>query len=368
MSRILALAMLWLSFVPVCGIAATLPADQIAGIERLVSSYMADHQIPALAMAIVVDGKMAWSKAYGTADREHSVPATLATRFRTASIGKTMTATAAMTLVEQHELDLDADIRSYCPQFPVKEWTITVRQLLSHLGGIRHYGGPHDKEEQTSTIHYRNIVDAMAPFKDDALLFEPGTKFLYTTYGYDVLGCVIEGAAKAPFLAYMRRAVWLPAGMKSIRDDDPSASIPHRAAGYRLLDGKVEKAIPIDMSNRMAAGGFVTTIDDLARFIAAVLSDRLVSHETQEQMFTSATLKNGEKTGYGFGWSMELEEWHDDTWVYHGGSTPGFSGIVTLMPRHRFAVAFLTNMEELPGRSELAEGVTRIVLGFKAAQ
>jgi len=359
-----ALALLWIVATPSFGAAATLPGAAVVSIEQLVTKYMGEHQIPALAIAVVVNNEISWSKIYGTADLENKVPAMALTMFRTASIGKTMTATAAMTLVQAQRLDLKADIRTYCPAFPAKEWTITPRDLLSHLSGIRHYGGPRDKEEQGSTTHFAGVVDALAPFKDDALLFEPGTKFGYSTYGYDVAGCVIEGAAGMPFLAYMRKAVWEPAGMTSIRDDDPAAIIPFRAAGYTLVDNKIANAPHVDMSNRMAAGGYLTTIDDLARFVVALMSDRLVSGETFKQMITPAKLRNGEQVDYGLGWGMELEEWHGDTWVYHGGSSPGFSGFVALMPGHKYAVMFLTNLENLQGRNELAEGVTRIVLGF----
>src|ERR1700694_484620 len=111
-----------------------------------------------------------------------------------------MTATAAMQLVEQRKLDLDADVQQYCPAFPRKEQRITPRQLLSHLSGIRHYGGAPGRGG--AAVH-----DALAPFKNDPLLFPPGTKFLYSTYGYDVLGCVIEGAARVPFLRYMKEHV-----------------------------------------------------------------------------------------------------------------------------------------------------------------
>jgi serine beta-lactamase-like protein LACTB len=340
------------------------PAN-VKQITQLVTTYMSTHHVPGLSIAVVVDDKPIWSNGYGLADLENHAPATASTAYRTASIGKTMTATAALQLAEQGRLNLDADIQRYCPSFPQKPQRITTRQLLSHLSGIRHYGGPRDKEEQSSTVHYGNVIEALAPFKDDPLLFAPGTKFLYSTYGYDVLGCVIQGAAGVPFLTYMKERVWGPAEMTATRDDDPSALIPNRAAGYVLIDGKVHKAQMVDMSNRLAAGGYVTTVVDLAKFAAAEMTGRLVRAETFKQMTTPATLTNGEKVGYGQGWGLELEEWHSDTWVSHGGSSPGVSGILALMPRHKFAVAILTNMEDLPDRSDFAADVARIVLGFK---
>lgn len=344
--------------------AQQLPAATVEKIEHLITAYMSAHGIPGLSIAVVVDGKPAWSNGYGIANLEHDVPAKAATVYRTASIGKTMTATAAIQLVEQGKLDLDADIREYCPAFPQKPQKITPRQLLSHMSGIRHYGGPRDKEEQSSTVHYAGVVEALAPFKNDPLLFLPGTKFLYSSYGYDVLGCVIQGAAGVPFLTYMKEHVWDPTGMSTTRADDPTALIANRAAGYVLIDGKPHNAQMVDMSNRLAAGGYVTTVVDLAKFAAAVMTGQLVRSDSFRQMITPATLSNGETIDYGQGWGLEREEWHDDRWVFHGGSSPGVSGMLALMPKHRFAVAILTNLEDSPDRSDFAADVARVVLGF----
>ena len=348
--------------VPASG--AELPASKIEGIEKLVTSFMSANGVPGMSVAVVVDGHRVWSNGYGLADLENFVPAKTSTEYRTASIGKTMTATAAMVLVQEGKLDLQADIRDYCPAFPAKPWRITPWNLLTHTSGIRHYGGPHDQEEQSSTTHYPSVVAAMAPFKNDPLLFEPGTKWLYSTYGYDVLGCVIEGAAKAPFLSVMQSRVWGPAGMSATRDDDPAAIVPGRAAKYTRAEGRLRNAPMIDMSNRMGAGGYLTTIDDLAKFVEALLDGRLVSPATLQTMITPAKLESGATAGYGLGWGVEAEEWHGDRWMFHGGSTPGASGFVAVMPKHRFAVMFLTNLDELPHRAELAEDITRLVLDF----
>jgi CubicO group peptidase (beta-lactamase class C family) len=343
---------------------AGLPADATARIESAIATYMAANHVPGLSVALVIDGRPAWSRGFGQADIENAVPATAATAYRSASIGKTMTATAAMRLVEAGKLDLDADIRRYCPAFPAKRWTITVRQLLSHQSGIRHYGGPRDREEQASTVHYANVVDAMAPFKVDPLQFQPGTRYLYSTYGYDVLGCVMQGAAGAPFLDVMRTQLWEPAAMHATRDDDPAALIDRRASGYALVDGTLRNAQHVDMSNRMPAGGYVTTVDDLARFEASLLDGTLVAPKTLKQMLAPSVLADGTPVPYGLGWGMELERWHDDTWAFHGGSSPGASGMVALMPAHRFGVVILANLEDLPGRNELVERITRNALGF----
>ncbi|MCU1350466.1 MAG: hypothetical protein JWO56_3496 [Acidobacteria bacterium] len=344
--------------------AAEIPHSKTAEIERLVKAFMAKEGVPGLSIAVVADGRLQWARGYGMANVENRVPARSTTVYRTASMGKTMTAAAAMELAEQGTLDLRADIRDYCPAFPAKPWKITPLNLLSHTSGIRHYGGPRDQEEQFSTTHYPSVVEALRPFKDDPLLFEPGTKYQYSTYGFDVLGCVIEGAAKTPFLTTMRTRVWEPAGMASTRDDDPAAIVPNRAAGYTRSGGALHNAPAIDMSNRLPAGGYLTTAVDLGRFAVALLDNRLISAEAFRKMTTPTVLPDGKTISYALGWGVEPEEWHGDRWLFHGGSSPGASGIIVMMPAHRFAVAFLTNLDELPGRSELAEDITRLILGF----
>jgi CubicO group peptidase (beta-lactamase class C family) len=156
--------------------------------------------------------------------------------------------------------------------------------------------------------------------------------------------------------------------MNATRDDDPAALVPNRAAGYALLDGKLRKARWADVSNRMPAGGYLTTAVDLAHFAEALLDHRLVTSATLERMITPTRLPNGDTLSYGMGWGVETEPWHEDTYASHGGSSPGASGYIALMPRHRFAVAILTNLENVPGqaRGDLAEDITRVVLGFPA--
>jgi CubicO group peptidase (beta-lactamase class C family) len=348
------------------GVANRARAESNDAIDLAVTAFMSKNGIPGLSIAIVKDGHLSFAAGYGLASVENFVPAKATTVYRSGSMGKPMTAVAAMQLVERGKLDLDADVRKYCPAFPAKRWSVTPRELLAHTSGIRHYGGAHDEEEQRSTIHYRSVVDALAPFKNDPLLFKPGTKHVYSTYGYDVLGCVIEGSSGESFLGYMREHVWAPAGMRDTRDDDPSAVIPNRADGFVRTNGELRRAVLADLSNRMPAGGYATTVVDLARFLESVLDHRSIGAESFKRMITPTRLSTGEIVPYGLGWGVELEPWHEDAYVFHGGSTPGASGLLVPMPAHRFALAFLTNLENTPERSEFAEAITKLVLGFQA--
>ena len=197
--------------------ASGLPQETVEAVEALLIEKMAGERIPGLSIAVVVDGALVWSRGYGTADLENHVPATATTAYRVASIGKTMTATAVMQLVEQGRIDLDAPVQTYCPAFPEKRWAVTSRHLLGHTSGIRHYGGPNEEAELFNTVHYDSVIEALDIFKDDPLLFEPGTAHQYSSFGYNVLGCVIEGASGQDFRTYLREHVFEPAGMASTR-------------------------------------------------------------------------------------------------------------------------------------------------------
>jgi serine beta-lactamase-like protein LACTB len=349
------------------GLARPIDRAKAETVDRILESWMKKNGIPGLSAAITLDGEVVWSHGYGTADVENSVPAKPETVYRSASIGKPITATAAMRLVEQGKLDLDAPVQKYCAAFPKKKWVLTSRHLLTHTGGIRHYGGPRDREEQTSTKHYKDVADALEPFRDDPLLFEPGTKWSYSTYGYDVLGCVIQGAAGRPFMDVIRSEVFDSAGMKRSRDDDPSALIPNRAAGYVLENGELKNAPHVDMSNRLPAGGYATTAPDLALFAARFMDCKLVSCEMRDAMLSAQSLNNGEAIDYGFGWGLATgENWYGETEAFHGGSSPGASGMIYVLPRRRFGVVFLTNLESAPERTETAAAIAKVILDLGA--
>lgn len=348
---------------------AELPGETIQAVERMLIEKMSDERIPGLSVAMVIDGKLVWSVGYGTADLENAVPATATTAYRTASIGKTMTATAAMQLVEQGRLDLDAPVQRYCPAFPEKRWPVTTRHLLGHTSGIRHYGGPNEEAELFNTVHYDDVVEPLEIFSGDALVFEPGTAHQYSTFGYNTLGCVVEGASGQDFMGYMRQHIFEPAGMDRTRDDDPAALIPRRAEGYLLTsDGELRNSRAVDMSSKLPAGGFITTAEDLARFAMALMDHRLIQEETFEQMLTPVRLSEGEVVGNGLGWGLfPGETWYGEREAFHGGVTPQVSGTLYLLPDRRFAVAILMNLEGVPGRTQLAAAIAREVLGLASS-
>jgi serine beta-lactamase-like protein LACTB len=272
------------------------PADPRAQIDKMVADSMHKQQIPAMTVAVAMGTRISYSKAFGTADLENAIPATAETLIRTGSIAKPISAVAAMTLVDSGKLDLDAPVQKYCAPFPVKPWPITTRELLSHTSGIRHY----KEGEIESTRHYKSMADGFAIFANDPLLFEPGTAYSYSTYGYTVVGCVIEGASGEKFADYVAEHVLKPAGMMHIFVDDVFEIVPHRAHGYQKIGGKVKNAGLMDSSYKIPGGGYVTTAEDLMRFAQALMDGKILKPETLSQMWTPTKLTGGKVSDYFF--------------------------------------------------------------------
>ncbi|MGH9672891.1 MAG: serine hydrolase domain-containing protein, partial [Bryobacteraceae bacterium] len=298
--------------------------------------------IPMITAAVATGGELRWANGYGLSDVENNVPAKAATVHRLGSISKPITAVAALQLYESGRLDLDAPVQKYVPGFPLKPWPITSRQLLGHLGGIRHYNG---EDEVNSTRHYRNLIDPLAIFQRDALVAEPGTRYNYTTYGYVLLGAVVEAASGARFMDYLRERVFLPAAMDRIRDDHPFALIPNRARGYRrYATGQLENCALADTSNKIPGGGLCSTTEDLVKFALAVRRGTLLKPETVEMMFTRQKLRDGTETPYGLGWNVPAVEGGRRI-VMHGGGQQGTSTVLAMLPREGAAVALMCNLE-----------------------
>jgi CubicO group peptidase (beta-lactamase class C family) len=338
--------------------ANSLPTETIQKIEALVSDEMAKQKIPGLSLAIAVDHQLRYSKAFGLADLENSVLVKTSTVFRTASVAKPMTATAVMQLVESGKLDLDAPIRKYCPAFPEKNWPVTARQLLGHLGGVRHYQKP---GEAVGTEHFYSIADSLKLFKDDPLLHEPGTQYHYTTYGYSLLGCAIEGASGTPYEQYVQERVFGPAGMTRTRSDNHFVLMTDRARGYMVLRerdynqlpdpvkaqvkvGQVFNAPLHDTSMKIPGGGLVSTAEDLVRFALTFQTGVLVKPETRQQMWTAQKTRSGEATNYGLGWGIARSK-SGLLQISHGGGQAGTSSFLLLLPEKGIVVAVMANLE-----------------------
>jgi CubicO group peptidase (beta-lactamase class C family) len=333
-------------------------------IEKAVSSFMSANSVPGIGAAVVLDGEPVWSAGFGMSDLEDSAPATSSTLFRLGSISKPITATAILQLWERGKLDLDAPVQKYCPVFPQKEWPITTRELLGHLGGIRHYNsdGKGDIPED-SARHFANMEESLRIFAADPLVAKPGTEFHYSTYGYTLLGCVLEGASSQKYVDFVRENIFKPAGMPQTQADDFFAVTPHRTRWYHKdKSGIVHNAGVLDSSYKIPGGGLISSADDMAQFEAAILADKLLKRSTRDVMWTSLKTADGKPTGYGLGWgTLEKFGFHI---LAHTGGQQGTSTAFEVLPERRAGVVVLANMDDV--RSNLlADEILQIVLDLK---
>jgi CubicO group peptidase (beta-lactamase class C family) len=281
-----------------------------------------------------------WVKGYGYADLENKSPANTQSAYRLASVTKPMTALAILQLVDKGKIDLDAEVQTYVPYFPKKPWPVTVRQVLGHLGGISHYKNPvnelHIKE-------HRSTREAVAIFENFDLVAEPGTRYSYSSYGYNLLGAIIEAASGMSYGEYMRQNIWQPLGMTDTRMDDPLDVIPNRVRGYQLINGQVKNSEFIDISSRFAAGGTRSTVPDLLKFAKGVLDRKLLKDETMNMMATSMSTRAGRLTNYGMGW--ETTPYNGRYMLVHSGGQQETRTLLYIVPTQNFALAVGVNFE-----------------------
>jgi CubicO group peptidase (beta-lactamase class C family) len=314
-------------------------ADKLKSFEEFIRRQMEIDRVPGLSIGFIKDDFM-WAKGFGYADLENKLPAKPESAYRLASVTKPMTAMAVLQLAEQGKINLDAEVQTYVRYFPKKQWPVTVRQVLGHVGGISHYKNPanelHIKERRTTR-------ESIAIFENFDLVAEPGTRYSYSSYGYNLLGAIIESASGKSFGEYMRENIWLPLGMTDTRMDDPADLIPNRVRGYRMLNGEVKNSEFIDISSRFAAGGTRSTVVDLLKFAKGINAGKLLSKESYDSMWTSLATKEGRYTDYGLGWFTGPVNGHFA--VSHSGGQQETSTLLYIFPAKNFALAAAINFE-----------------------
>jgi len=331
-------------------------AGEIKMIEDCVKKEIDRLKIPSLSIAFYKDDFL-WKKSFGYADMEHKIPARPETLYRLASISKPITAVGILKLMQEGKLNLDDEVQKYVPYFPRKRWPVTIRHLLGHLSGISHYRN-YDEEGHFKT-HF-TTKDSIGVFKDWELEHEPGTKYKYTTYGFNLLGAVIEGSSGKLYTEYLRENVWKPLGMNNTTMDIADDLLTNRARGYRRIDGEVKNCEFIDISSRFAGGGIRSTAVDLINLSRGLDEGKVVSKQNQMMMYTDMVTKKGRVTEYGMGWGVDFIQgfWN----VGHGGGQQGTSTHLLRFPGERFAVAVMCN-EEGQNTSRYAYLISALIIG-----
>jgi len=292
------------------------------------------------ASGVAQNGELIWKGGTGFSDRKNNILADGDMLHRTASIAKPMTAVAILQLVEKGKLDLDIPIQTYLPEFPVKpEGDITTRHLLQNISGIKPYK---NNREGTPMKHYPTLLDAMSTFQDRKLAFAPGTNYLYTTYGYVVLGAIIEKVSGQSYSDYMQENIWSKANMKNTSLEIKGQEYVNKAKLYHRLKGKFIPAPKTDLSLKYPGGGIQSTVEDLLNFGHAILSNQLVSAETFEKMITDSGKKK-QGNPYGMGWFLYGEHPEYGRVIGHSGSQSGTSTQLIILLDKDIVAATLSN-------------------------
>ena len=329
--------------------------DRLARAVEALRTHQDTSGVAGISAAIAVDARLVWTGGFGYADLENRVPMSAATVSRIGSISKPVAAAAAMVMVDRGRLDLDAPIATYLPRYPRPHADrITTRQLMAHTSGVRHYRG----DEFMSDERYGDVTAPLAVFAADSLLFAPGTRYSYSTYGWTVVSAVTEAAAGRPWLDVMRDEVFRPLGLLSMQAEWEDSIIPHRASYYFRADDGWLNAEDVDNSNKWAGGGLVSNAADLVNFALGLVDGRVMSAASRAESWRQQTPAG--QTAYGLGWRIDDIDGHRV--VAHSGGSMGATAMLVVLPDDGIVVAVLGNTSGV-GHSAIAYHVARLLLG-----
>ncbi len=325
---------------------------------QLAQAAVTEQNLPGMSVAVGVGGEIVWAEGFGLADIHNRKAVSPRTRFRIGHVSKALTSAGVGLLREQGRLHLDEEIQTYVPAFPKKEWPVTLRQLMGHVSGVRHYRD--DEWGDKPKVRCDRASDGVKSFANDALLFAPETKYSYSTYGWVLVSAAVEDAANEPFFRFMRSKVFEPTGMADTEEDVASQPMRDRATSYYRHLG-TERTTAVDYSCFAGGGAFLSTPSDLVRFAAALTDGKFLQPTTVGLLQTPQALPSGESTNYGLGWMIETVELNGQLTPVVGHASRTIEGASTsflIFPDRGLVVAVSANISFADMRS-VALGIAR---------
>jgi serine beta-lactamase-like protein LACTB, mitochondrial len=323
--------------------------DAVEQGRQVVRTHLNEHNLPGLSVAIGIDGDIVWAEGFGWADLENRVPVAPDTTFRIGTASTALTSAAVGLLIEKERVKLDDGIQTYVAEFPQKQWPVTLRQLMAQVAGVRNDGGD---EGPLFSQRCDRPVQALQFFADRPLLFEPGTQYHYSSYGWIVVSAAIEAAANRPFLTFMQEQIFEPLAMRDTRPDSGNRSTPGRATFYFPKFASDPHYGPdvmrdIDLSCYAGSSVFTSTPSDLVRFGMGINGGKLLQPATVQLLQTSQRLASGQETGYGLGWdvgSVALAGEQTRSAGHDGMSLGGMVASLMTFPEHGIVVSVASNI------------------------
>lgn len=342
--------------------------------DALLNDLVNEKKVPGLAITVLKDGKTFFQKGYGYPDLENKAPIDpRKTIFRIASVSKPIASTALAHMVNDGLIDLDTSFYKYVPYYPKKKWDFTIRQLASHTAGIRGYQGI----EYGLNKSY-SIKESIEIFKNDDLLFEPGTDYLYNSYDWVLISLAMQEVSSIPFEEYVQERVLSPMEMKNTfaechpersrrarntQEASTALSLTNKVAYYSKNRLGFRDAIPVNNYYKIAGGGYLSTTEDIANFGQVYLDGKILNEEVLSPFLTSETVK-GVKTYYGLGWQVSEDEKGRPFYGHVGNGIGGYSNFF-VYPEQQMVFAILINCTNPNVQLELDEVVNVLIYGAK---
>ncbi len=336
------------------------PVDEVSTDLDVLFTFAYPEDAPGATVIVVRDGETLLRAGYGMANLELEVAMEPDMVLGLGSVTKQFTAVALLMLAQEGKVKLDAPLTDYLPDYPQGSAPITLRHLLTHTSGIQSYTAMDNFLDQVA--HKFTVDEMIDRFKDEPMNFAPGEKYAYNNSAYFLLGAVIEKVSGMSYEEFIEERIFAPLGMEHSYYGDPEQVVPRRASGYGGRPGAYRNARYIDMSQPYSAGALLSTVDDLAKWDAALYGDTLLPAQRLQEAWTAAKLNDGRSIHYGFGWSVTDYEGY--TVLRHGGAIFGFVSHVVRIPEAKIFVAVLSNNPVLPpGPGELALRAALMALG-----
>jgi CubicO group peptidase (beta-lactamase class C family) len=316
---------------------------------EIVRAALTEQNLPGLSVAVGAGGEIVWTEGFGWADLENRTTITPEMRFRSGDVSKALTSAGLGLLLENNALELDDEIHAYVPEYPKKQWPITLRQLMAQTGGVTT-----DPGDEAWMKPCERTLEGLQLFEKDRLLFEPGTKYSPSSYGWILLSAAIESASHEPFFRFMRTHVFEPLRMDdTIPDTSAIDVIPNKVTFYyprfagdtRYGPESVREG---DHSCYAGGGAFLSTPSDLVRFGIAINGGKLLKPATVTMLQTRQQLASGEQINYGLGWKLETLTIAGQPAAMAGHGTKedfiGTSAYLMTFPDRGIVVAVMSNI------------------------
>lgn len=321
-----------------------MPANEAdAALDALMRDYAGER--PGAAVLVVRDGEVLVRRGYGLSDLESGTAVTPRTSFRLASVTKQFTAAAILLLAQDGALSLQDPVRRWLPSLPPATDGITLHHLLTHGSGLVDYEDlmPPDAVEPARLVQVRDADVLRLLEAEDRLYFAPGSSYRYSNSGYALLALVVGKASGGDFASFLRERIFAPLDMQAIAFEQGVSTVPERAYGHCFEDGRWHRTDQSSTSAVLGDGGIYASIDDLAKWDAALHDDRLLSDASRAAALAPQVRVAGETDvdGYGYGWRV-----HDDAdgrLLWHSGETIGFRNVILRWPDPGLTVVVLSN-------------------------